>query len=107
MKTMNQHIAELCKRHDEKVKELQSNGIDTTITINTDMKTNEMENICAALKAKKLNSRITKPAIYAVNIYTLEYHLVAKMVNIGTAYSVAETLNAHLNNADTINYIVI
>lgn len=71
------------------------------------MKTNEVKNIYDELKAKKLNTRNSKPVIYAVNIYTLEYHLVAKMVNIGTAYSVAETLNEHLNNAGAINYIVI
>ena len=71
------------------------------------MKTKEVKNIYDELKAKKLNTRNSKPAIYAVNIYTLQYHLVGKMVNIGTAHSVAETLNAHLNNAGVINYIVI
>ena len=71
------------------------------------MKTNGIQSICEELKAKKLNTRKSKPAIYAINKYTLQYDLIAKMSNIGTAYSVADTLNAHLNNAGAITYIVI
>ena len=69
--------------------------------------TKDVQNICNELRAKKLNSRKSKPVIYAINKYTLQYDLIAKMNNIGTAHSVAETLNEHLNNADTIVYIVI